>query len=327
MHSGDLRCEIELTEAIPSTELVEEVLALGQAAQSADGAPPFSDQTAAALRTAETTSTPPLVATVRSEGELVAAAVVTTGEDAPTVVELAVHPEHRNQGLATALAERLAAEPLATAPGTVLRAWAHGNHPGAAALAERFKWAPMRELWVMRLHDPEAVGSGQLPAGVRLRSFRPGEDEQAWLAANAAAFADHPEQGRITLPDLQSRMSEEWFDADGFLLAERVEDGEILGFHWTKIHPLQPGEAGNHTRHGEVYVVGVVPSAQGTGLGRSLTAAGIEHLRNRGVDDVILYVDASNTPAVRLYEKLGFTVWKADTQYAPIVEPTAEPAG
>src|SRR6185437_13617964 len=99
-----------------------------------------------------------------------------------------------------------------------------------------------------------------LPAGVRLRTFRPGADDEAWLALNAAAFADHPEQGSWTLQDLHARMAESWFDPQGFLLAE-TEDGELAGFHWTKIHGgdghghQHSGDHG-HEPIGEVYVVG-----------------------------------------------------------------------
>jgi mycothiol synthase len=154
-----------------------------------------------------------------------------------------------------------------------------------------------------------------LPDGVTLRAFVPGRDEAAWLAANKAAFAHHPEQGAMTLADLEARMGEDWFDPAGFLLAENSE-GELLGFHWTKVHPAH----GGHPPIGEVYVVGVTPAAQGLGLGKALTIAGIRYLEQHELHAVMLYVDADNTAAVTLYQKLGFVRWDADVMYGPLTE-------
>jgi mycothiol synthase len=147
-----------------------------------------------------------------------------------------------------------------------------------------------------------------LPAGVVLRAFRPGADDEAWLALNARAFAGHPEQGRWTIDDLAVRLAEPWFDAAGFLLAVRQAGDRLVGFHWTKIH------AGTEPI-GEVYVLGVDPSAAGTGLGTALTLAGLRYLRGRGLTQVMLYVDESNRAAMALYTKLGFTRWSADVMY------------
>jgi mycothiol synthase len=208
-------------------------------------------------------------------------------------LELVVAPSARRRGLGSALADAAAAH--------AAHAWSHGDHPAAAALARRFGWQRARELWVMRLAVSKRSSLAPPSEGVAIRSFRPG-DEAAILAINAAAFAQHAEQGSMDAGNLAARMAEPWFDPEGLLIAE--VDGEPAGFHWTKQHDAQ---------HGEVYVVGVGPAGQGRGLGRALTVAGVEHLAAKGVEQVILYVEADNLPARNLYASLGFTHAASDT--------------
>ena len=81
--------------------------------------------------------------------------------------ELTVHPEHRRAGLGTALVRELLAEQPA---GGALRLWAHGGHPGAAAIAARLGLRTVRELLAAAAdHDraaggPAAAGRGADPA-------------------------------------------------------------------------------------------------------------------------------------------------------------------
>jgi mycothiol synthase len=155
---------------------------------------------------------------------------------------------------------------------------------------------------------------------VQIRTYAGTDDDAELLRVNNAAFATHPEQGGWTEADLAERRGEPWFDPAGLFLAfadpSSDRPGKLLGFHWTKVHL-------DHPALGEVYVVGIDPSAQGRGLGKTLTAVGIESLARRLVPDaddaeptVLLYVEADNVAAVRTYQRLGFTTYSVDTAYA-----------
>jgi mycothiol synthase len=237
--------------------------------------------------------------------------------------EMVIDPAARRRGLGLELGQALAAE-----AGTQgLRLWAHGDLPAATRLATAAGLVRSRALWQMRRSLQSRIGKPLLADGISVRTFRIGEDEEAWVRLNHRAFSRHPEQGAWTRDDLDMREREPWFDPDGFFLAERA--GQIVGFHWTKIHGghESPGGANGHGHEaiGEVYVVGVDPDERGTGLGRALTLVGLRYLRGRGLAQVMLYVDETNTPAIGLYESLGFTHWDTDVMFSSHAGPLHEP--
>ena len=223
--------------------------------------------------------------------------------------ELAVHPDARRQGVGRALVTSL----LDLTPDGRLRLWAHGEHPAAGALAQSMGFTRSRVLWQMRRPLADALPEATIPAGVEIRPFEVGVDEERWTRTNNRAFADHPDQGRWGVEEVLLREAESWFDPKGFFLAFRGED--LVGFHWTKVHGAHSSGSGHDHDHpplGEVYVVGVDPSEQGRGLGPALTLLGLHHLQALGLDEVMLYVDEANTNAIRVYERLGFTRYATD---------------
>ncbi|MEK8144330.1 mycothiol synthase [Streptomyces sp. M10(2022)] len=188
-----------------------------------------------------------------------------------------------------------------------MRIWAHGASPPPGT-SRRSSASPSSANYAScgALEPAGHRRTGAAP-DVTVRTFVPGQDDAAWLAANSSAFAHHPEQGGLTQRDLDDRKAEPWFDPEGFFLAER--EGELIGFHWTKKHtegdePL-----------GEVYVVGVLPEAQGGGLGKALTAIGLRHLAAEGLPTAMLYVDADNPAALAVYERMGFVTHEVDLMY------------
>jgi mycothiol synthase len=299
-------------------QLLKDCRDLLAAAEESDGNPSISEQTLISMRAGDSSEHKLLTLALYAPDEdsdpssgqdLAGFAAVVEQPDGTGVVEIAVHPSYRNQGVA----DRLVGALQDRRGFGGLNAWSHGNHEAAADLAARYGYVPVRELWKMRMTTAAAdLPDVVLPDGVTIRAFVPGQDEDAWLAANRAAFAHHPEQGSLTRADLDARMAESWFDPAGFLLAVDG-DGRLLGYHWTKVHPRH----GAHPAIGEIYVVGVTPEAQGSGLGKALTVAGIKHLQALGLHAVMLYVDADNAPAVALYRRLGFSRWDMDVMYGP----------
>lgn len=313
-----------------TTEQTAAVLALVAAATEVDGVPPLGEHVLLHLRHGG--GGVHVLAHGSDDGRLLGYAHVDTADlaDGPAV-ELAVGPWARGRGVGTALLDEALAR-CAGRPGTI-RLWAHGRDAAAGRLAAAGGFLQVRHLWQMRrsLHAP--LPPVALPPGIAVRAFDPHTDVADVLAVNGAAFRALPDQAGWTEEDLRRRMAERWFDPSGFLLAHAGD--ELVGFHWTKVHGGHPhshaatgaaasAPTGHHDALGEVYVLAVHPSAQGRGLGRALTVAGLAHLRAEGLPAALLYVDGQNGPAIRLYACLGFTVWDSDTLYRrpPVHDPS-----
>ena len=311
------------------------VHALVERATAADGTAPLSEHVLLHLPRGGDAEVRNLL--VRGPGEQVVAYAHLDVTDAVegSSAELVVDPSSRGRGLGRALVDGV----LAHTPDGRLRLWAHGDRPEAAALAASLGFRRSRVLLQMRRPLTTPLPEVSLPGGVRLRTFRPGEDEQAWTEINNRAFAHHPDQGGWAVDEVRLREQEPWFDPEGFFLAERDVDGQarLVGFHWTKVHgghgadephahPPGTDHAAQHTTDhehehhdhppvGEVYIVGVDPSEQGRGLGPALTLTGLRSLQERGLSEVLLYVDESNEAAVKTYTRLGFVRHATDVMY------------
>lgn len=345
---------VEVRRRLDEASLAD-VTALIDAATTADGVRPLNEHVMLHLRHGGDEPTRNLIAR-DDDGTVVGYAHLDiTDTVAGPSAELVVHPLHRGQGHGRALVEQALRTADADAPRPAhsvrprLRLWSHGSHRSARELASRMGFSTVRELWQMRRSLYSPIPDATFPPGVATRTFEPGRDEAAWLDLNARAFADHPEQGTWDADDLAQREAEDWFDQSGFFLAERrtgtpagtpsvdttpagapnagTAATRLVGFHWTKVHGGHPSHDHDgvgpheHSGHGhapigEVYVVGVDPDERGTGVGRALTVLGLCHLRARGLGEVMLYVDESNTAAIRLYESLGFNHWDTDVMYA-----------
>ena len=197
--------------------------------------------------------------------------------------------------LAVALRESLVATDSLT------QIWIEDAQMDDDDLLNSIGFSSYRDLWQMRCKFPP---NGE---GIQTRPFICGVDDEAFLEVNSRAFSWHPEQGSLDLSKLNDLFKEEWFDDEGFLLLEIKN--RLAGFCWTKMH-----HQGDLTV-GEIFAIAVDPDFHGRGFGKPLTISGLNYLANVGADLGMLYVEADNIPAIRIYEDIGFTHFCTNRAY------------
>jgi len=298
----------------------EGVHTLAANATLADGARPLSEQPLLELLTDDADLTHVVVRADDALGAPVVGYAQVDRRGATPSAELVVDPEHRRRGIGRMLlrtAQRDATLPSrsgAPAGRPELRVWAHGFGPAAQAFSRAMGLQVVRELQLQtRPLDDAPLDLEGAVAAAGAREFRPGEDDDAWVAANARIFAQHPEQGRLTLADLRTREAQEWFDPSLFYVVPSLDDPtRIDAYAWLKVE--HPHASVGATSSAEIYVIGVDPALQGRGMGGRLTTLALAALRRTGADHAELWVDADNLAAVATYARAGFTVASRDVQ-------------
>jgi mycothiol synthase len=287
---------------------VEALRALLDAAATSDAHAPLDEHAWLDLVQGGRSGFAGLVAWEGDHSHPVGYAQVSRGTDS-WALEYVVDPHHRvpDNTIGADLVEA-AARVIAEEGGGHVHMWVNQPRPEHDAIARSIGLSPGRVLYQMRRPLPIEDSLRRDPP-LATRPFVVGEDEDAWLEVNNRAFDWHPEQGGWDLATIKQRESEPWFDPSGFLLHED-STGKLDGFCWTKIHadvtpPL-----------GEIYVIAVDPAAaKVSGLGRSLVIGGLDYLYAAGLRTGMLYVDADNGRAVKLYVDLGFVINHIDQAY------------
>jgi len=288
----------------------ESVLSLIKAAHDFDGTPAIAEHVLLHLRHGGDKSDSHLV--IEENQEVIAYAHLdTTDLVAGPSVEAVVHPQHRGKGLGALILKE-----AIKICGDKTRIWSHGDLPAAKAIAASLK---LERLWSNLLMSKSLGEIQPVTCKYPIRTFIPGLDNQAFLALNNKVFADYPDQGVWSEDDLKVRLNEDWFEKEGFFVAE--DKGELIGFCWTKIHGAHThSHAGGDDDHGhealgEIYVLAVNPDYKGQGVGRGLTITGLNYLKYQGLNNVMLYVGVENKPAFSLYKSLGFNEFGSDVMY------------
>lgn len=222
---------------------------------------------------------------VDEEGEVAGFGGIKPGGDV-TVVGPLVAPRFRGRKLGSALLEASIELARKRDAGWLSAAVGPRNVAGRLLL-ERHGFRPQDGVdAVYRLLPADHRPAGLAPPGVVVREGRPGDLDRVW-ALYRRAFP----LGRRT-EDVWRR----WLEGGEVVVAER--GGEVVAF----LH-IEPGARW-------ITHVGVAEEAQGLGVGGYLFSQAVEDWwRRLPESELRLSVKPYNTPAIRVYRRLGFAPW------------------
>lgn len=310
--------KVSVTKSLTDSQ-VNEILDIVINSSEIDGARPFSEHVEIHLRSGGDRPVIHLLAEDSIKNIVGYGHLDTTDLVAGPSGELVVHPDFRRKGIAT----QIISEMKNIVDDQQLRLWSHGDTVSARNFSKKLEFESVRNVIQMRRSLFSPIEAFNFPPNYNLRQFDPVYDLEIFLAINKESFADLPDQSSWTKKDLELRLAENWFSATGFVLLEN-DQKDVVGFCWTKVHGQdhkhEKDDGHKHLDHGhepigELYVLGVLPSQQGKGFGKSLMLWGLSHLRRNGLDSAMLYVDSNNLKAIKLYEEVGFNFWGLDRLY------------
>ncbi len=211
---------------------------------------------------------------------------------------------HRGQGIGRGLLMACISY-ASTAGASLLHMESPHEDEAARRLLESLGFRVVRRYWQMRWEGHQ-VPRARLPAGFSMRSFRPGQDEEALTELQNAAFSRNWGFCPNTVEEISARLKHKRCDPEGIIFVE--EDSKLAGYNWTL------RATSTHQAVGWIFMTGVHPDYRRRRLGRAIVLAGMEYLKSRGADSIELEVDEQNIPARSLYLSIGFrkvgqTLW------------------
>ncbi|MFJ1750323.1 GNAT family N-acetyltransferase [Streptomyces sp. NPDC088116] len=225
-----------------------------------------------------------------------------SGPPCGIVRSLRIDEPDRRRGRATVAA--LAAE-------EVLRGWGCGevqaSAPAGAVPALRLLESLGYTERSRKMLKELPPGPPVLPAGVEGRAMT--EDEYtAWAAQTvdryARSWTDHgmpPEEARANAEASHRDILPDGLATPGISMSVLVHGGDVVGHLWVAPREVRPGERASY-----VYDVAVAEDRRQNGYGRALMLLAERVALEAGDTLLGLHVFTDNTPAVRLYESLGY---------------------
>lgn len=231
----------------------------------------------------------------------------------------AVHPNWRRRGLGRAilranhrrLREIAATHDLASDVQRRFESWAAETQVGALALLESEGMTVARYFFEMLRPNLDDVAEFPLPEGIEVRAMRPEHYRQVW-AADIEAFSDHWGGMDSSEQTFRRFFSGPSFEPDLWRVA--WEGDQVAGSVANVV--MREFNAATGARRGLLAGVSVRRPWRGRGLARALVSQSLVALRERGMAEAVLGVDADNpTGALGVYEANGFAVSHRERSY------------
>jgi len=228
-----------------------------------------------------------------------------------------VRPAWRRRGLGRwllAWSERRAIEVARVdgrPPRRALTAWPDEQQVGATALYEAAGYRIVRYGFQMVRDLASPIPDAALPAGLEVRPVTPDQHRAIW-DADCEAFRDHWDALERTDSDFAS-----WFanpDLDTTLWQVAWEADQVAGSVMTFVYPEENAHLG--VSRAWLEHISVRRPWRRRGLASTLIGRTLRVVRERGLDEAALGVDAENlSGALRVYEAMGFGRQRVHVSY------------
>jgi mycothiol synthase len=239
-----------------------------------------------------------------------------------------VHPRERRRGLGLRLLEwterrrlEIAAQTASTIDGRPawLTTYIHDGDVGGDVLLRSAGYEPVRRFFSMRRPNLDDIPVAPLPDSLVIRpiAFEP-TAIRAVIAADHEAFQDH--YGSVDDVETFYAQVVEDPDTDVSMWVVAFDQDEVAGAVLNGVRSSKP-------TLGWLDSIFTRRAWRQRGLARALIAHSLRLLRDRGMTEAALGVDASNpNQALRLYESCGFEVASSSTAYRKPLPPTGTEA-